>query len=278
MPEPTVPFQGAVWRSGEVPFSDQFDTVYGPHVQADRMAMPPAVAAHALTRYTRRGDLVLDPDCGAGTTLAEALRAGRHAVGATANRRWWEIARASVTAAKRAGAIGDGTVLAGCPSVLAGPAGVGLIGRATLVLTTIRSHPGPDWRPTTAVDNLADTLSHCLPLLRPGGHLVITARPRHVAGELIDLPGLILAAGRVAGLRPAHRRAALIARTTPKRITPDSRTRRGRRPAAPVMRVAHQDVVVLRAPDLPAAVAVPLPDRLLAAQANLETELFARAA
>ncbi|MEV6605679.1 DNA methyltransferase [Kutzneria sp. NPDC051319] len=260
MSEPSVPSTGSVWRCGEVPVDSQFDAVYAPRTRTDRAGMPPAVAAHALTRYCRRGDLVLDPDCGAGTTLTEALRGGRHAVGLTADRRLWEIARANVTAAKRAGAIGDGTVLAGGTAVLSGIGGAGLIGRVALVLTTIRSRPGSGPASTTAVDNLADTLSRCVPLLRPGGHVVITARPHRVDDELVDLPGLILTAGRGAGLRPAQRRAALVARTTLSRVAPKNRRPRDGR--LRVMRVAHHDIVVLRAPDRPALAAARLPREL----------------
>jgi modification methylase len=264
MPEPTTPSSGSVWRSGEVPVDDQLDSLYGPHTQADQTAMPPAVAAHALTRYCRRGDLVLDPDCGAGTTLIEALRSGRHAVGATADRRSWEIARANITTAKHAGAVGDGTVLAGSSRMLTGTAGAGLTGRVALVLTTIRHHRGGARRSTAAVDNLAETLSHCLPTMRPGAHVVIAARPQRAGGELVDLPGLILAAGRAVGLRPAHRRVALTAKARSATVAPDSRTRHSRCRMTPVMRVAHHDIVVFRAPDLPVAAAAPLPRDLSA--------------
>jgi modification methylase len=256
-----------VWLSGEIPVDGQFDAVYTPRTRTDRGGMPPAVAAHALRHYTQRGDLVLDPDCGTGATLTEALRGGRHAVGLTADRRLWEIARANVTAVKRAGAIGDGTVLTGGSEPLSGVACAGLTGRIDLVLTTIRNRASVDWRSSAAVDNLANTLSHCVPLLRPGGHVVITARPHHTADELLDLPGLILAAGRAAGLRPAHRRAALVAKATPRR-TP----RRGGRQPLPIMRVAHHDVVVLRAPDHPTRIAAPLPRELTVPRLRLATE------
>jgi modification methylase len=109
------------------------------------------------------------------------------------------------------------------------------------------------------VDNLTDMLARCVPLLRPGGHVVITARPHRVGDELIDLPGLIVAAGRTAGLRPAHRRAALVAKNTPPRLAPTGLARRSRdRGMPPVRRVAHHDVVVLRTPDQPAVAATRL--------------------
>lgn len=41
----------------------------------------PAFAREALKAFTRRGDTVLDPFCGGGTSLVEALVLGRRAVG-----------------------------------------------------------------------------------------------------------------------------------------------------------------------------------------------------
>ena len=58
--------------------------------------MLPAIAAHAIRHYTQPGDLVLDPMCGIGTTLVEALHAGRCAVGVEYEPHWVRIARANV--------------------------------------------------------------------------------------------------------------------------------------------------------------------------------------
>src|SRR6516225_4644944 len=41
----------------------------------------PVFTRVAIETFTRRGDLVLDPHVGGGTTLVEALAAGRHAIG-----------------------------------------------------------------------------------------------------------------------------------------------------------------------------------------------------
>src|SRR4051812_11738113 len=54
---------------------------YVPASRTHPAKMLPAVAAHAIAVYTVPGDIVLDPMCGSGTTLGEAVRAGRHAIG-----------------------------------------------------------------------------------------------------------------------------------------------------------------------------------------------------
>src|SRR3990167_11537539 len=43
--------------------------------------MPPALASAILSAYTKPGDTVLDPMAGIGTTVCEAIRLGRNAVG-----------------------------------------------------------------------------------------------------------------------------------------------------------------------------------------------------
>lgn len=46
---------------------------------------PEAVAEHVIERYSARGDWVIDPFCGFGTTLVVAERLGRHAAGCEAD-------------------------------------------------------------------------------------------------------------------------------------------------------------------------------------------------
>ncbi|MFZ3560831.1 TRM11 family SAM-dependent methyltransferase [Streptomyces sp. BH055] len=68
----------------------------------------PALARHAITTYTRPGDLVLDPMCGIGTTLVEAVHLGRHALGVEYEPRWAHLAEANLRHADRQGATGGG--------------------------------------------------------------------------------------------------------------------------------------------------------------------------
>lgn len=204
-----------VWPTGEVDRAAQLATGgYLPATATDTAGLPPAVAAHAVRSHTEPGDTVLDPDCGAGTVLVEAVRAGRHAVGMTGGR-WWPLARANLNTAKLAGALTDGMVLQrpGSPSgqrrsgqawsgeprgdLTAGTES-GLTGRVDLLLTGVRLDCGPDRtrirpgvigspggldldprtdRLRVAADRLAAMLVRCRPLLRPGGHVVLLAQP-----------------------------------------------------------------------------------------------------
>lgn len=60
-------------------------------------------------------------------------------------------------------------------------------------------------------DGFTRILTGCAAILRPGGHLAVTARPYRHHGELIDIPSLVVAAGTNAGLRLLEECTALIA-------------------------------------------------------------------
>ncbi|UGQ10548.1 hypothetical protein LO772_27435 [Yinghuangia sp. ASG 101] len=225
-----------------------------------------------IARYTRPGDTVVDPDCGAGAVLVEALHAGRHAVGATTDPRWWRAARANVTGAKRAAADSDGMVLDAGPRNLADTATQGLAGRAALVLTAVRPRlprPGAGDEPDPATDpspggsaearirdDLTRLLTWCQPLVQPGGYVVVAAQPQRRRFELLDLPGCVFGAGSAAGLRLDRRIVALTADPHGRRRAVDHalaprRFARGRERAAeyPVAVAAHCDVFVFRQAD-----------------------------
>src|SRR5690606_17966531 len=57
-------------------------------------------------------------------------------------------------------------------------------------------------------------------VLGPGGHVVVTARPYRLEGELVDIPGLVVAAGQHAGLQLVERCVALIAGVRDGRLVP----------------------------------------------------------
>ncbi|MCK2239784.1 MULTISPECIES: site-specific DNA-methyltransferase [unclassified Crossiella] len=256
----------SVWPTGQHDEIGQLrDGGYVADTAADAEGVVPAIAVYAITTYSQPGEVVLDPDCGAGTVLVEALRAGRHAVGLTPNARWWNTARANVTAAKRHGAWRDGSVLDGKPQLLATVRAAGLAGRVGLVLTTLRLHGGCDLGggdPDNALTRLTRTLRHCRPLVRPGGHVIVILRPRRHAGALLDLPSPVLAAGQTAGLIPAARCVALLAELRDSRLVTCASlaqrraAARDRAAGAPTLLPVHHDVLVFRVPALAEPVAL----------------------
>jgi DNA modification methylase len=70
--------------------------------------MLPAIARQAIGAYSHPGDLVLDPMCGIGTTLVEAIHLSRDAIGIELEPRWAQLASANITHARRQGGHGDG--------------------------------------------------------------------------------------------------------------------------------------------------------------------------
>lgn len=65
-----------------------------------------------------------------------------------------------------------------------------------------------------------DILTGCVPLLRPGGIVAVTARPYRTRGELVDIPGMVVAAGHAAGLTLIDRCVALIAAVRNGQLVP----------------------------------------------------------
>src|ERR1039458_2908128 len=75
--------------------------------------MLPAIAARAIAAYSEPGDLVLDPMCGIGTTLVEAVHQGRDGIGVEYEARWANVARGNVELARSQGASGSAEVVQG---------------------------------------------------------------------------------------------------------------------------------------------------------------------
>ncbi|WP_370934622.1 DNA methyltransferase [Amycolatopsis sp. cg13] len=247
----------SVWPTGQRgPLAQLRDAGCVPGTETDAERIPPAVAAHAITAYSHPGDLVVDPSCGAGTVLTEALRAGRHALGLTPAAPWWALARGNITAAKTAGAWCDGSVFDARPRALGTVRAAGLIGRAGLVLTALRTetdHRKDAERESfeSVLSRFATTLHYCEPLLHTGGRLVVVTRPRrNPDGALVDLTTPIAAAATAAGLALVERCLALTAELRGSRLLPRSsiadRRAASRTDAAgePTTLTAHHEVLV----------------------------------
>ncbi|WP_409497218.1 DNA methyltransferase [Amycolatopsis sp. cmx-11-12] len=255
--QPEGPVVASVWPTGTTSVATQLDEGgYHDATSTDPALMAPAIARHAITAFTRPGGVVLDPDCGAGTAIVEALCSGRHAIGLTGQRRWWRLARANVTAAKARGVFVDGMVLVldRRPGTAVAAATAGLTGRVDLLLTTLRP-AGSNGDIDGALDRLHSLLSQYRPLVRPGGHVVITCAPqRHpLRHELLDVPSRIAEIGSASGLAPIARCLALTAavrRRAYTRATLAQRRAAGRAERAlghPIALPAHHTVLVFRA-------------------------------
>jgi predicted RNA methylase len=250
--------------------------------------MLPEIARHAIRAYTRPGDVVLDPMCGIGTTLVEAVHLGREAVGIELEPKWASIARLNLEAAAVQGAPGNGQVHTGeGAEVAARLATRSLTGRVRLVLTSppygsmthgqvrsardgaaaVEKHAhvysrGRDrrvanlayQRPEVLSDSFTRIMAACRPLLAPGGVVVVTTRPYRTQGRLVDFPGEVAAAGRRAGLVQVDRCAALLCAVRGGEVV--SRvsffqmieTRRLRRQGRPVHVIQHEDALVFTNP------------------------------
>ena len=140
--------------------------------------MLPELARRAITAYSDPGDLVVDPMCGIGTTLVEAIHLDRDALGVERERRWASLATANLAHAREQGATGRAAVIEGDARQLA------------RLLT--RAHPS--WPTATTEEESANAVAR----LGAGSvDLILTSPPYGRDIELIDKPAWL--AGRRLG-------------------------------------------------------------------------------
>ncbi len=293
MPEP-APL--SVWLTGQQTARAQRAGRYVPASVAHPGKMLPAIARHAILAYTQPGDLVLDPMCGIGTTLVEAVHAGRDAVGVEYEPTWVQLARRNLHHARTQGANGMGRVVHGDARHIDALLAEELRGHVALVLTSppygaslhgqVTARPGRgvvkrDYRYSRDPDNLAHVgldrlldgvvqiLTGCAPLLRPGGIVAITVRPYWEKGVLVDLPGqLTTAVTERTELRLLDRNVALLAALRNDHLVTRAsffqlnQVRRARATGRPRHLIAHEDVIVFAGESHPsdAAGSDPAPD------------------
>ncbi|PNE38201.1 TRM11 family SAM-dependent methyltransferase [Streptomyces noursei] len=273
-------YSSSVWNTAPTSAPAQRNGRYVPGSAAHPAKMHPGIAAHAITAYTQPGDLVLDPMCGIGTTLVEALHLGRNALGIEYEPKWATLASLNARTAAQENGTGTGIVRCGDARRLTDLAPASARGEVNLVVTSppygpsvhgqVRSsretgEPGvvkKDFRYGHDRANLAhvstdqlleaftEILAQCRTMLRPGGTAVITTRPWRERGELIDLPSAVLAAGRAAGLVPSERCVALLAGIRNSRLVTRpsffqmKNVRDARRQGVPLSVVQHEDVLI----------------------------------
>ena len=282
-----------MWATAQTSPAAQRKGRYVTESTAHPAKMLPAVAAHAIAHYTAPGDLVLDPMCGIGTTLIEAVHQDRRALGVEYEPHWVQVTRANLDLAHQAGIEHDGQVFHGDARQLAALLPPEHLGQAALVVTSPPYGPSTHGQVTAAPGtgvhkyhhlygntldrgNLANIGHHRLlsgftkilagtaAFLRPGGHIAITIRPWREHAELIDLPSQILACGTHAGLIPVERCVALLARVAEDDLVARGSffqrdfIRKQRHAGLPLHLIAHEDVLVFRTKPDPSASGSPI--------------------
>lgn len=126
----------SVWVTAQKDARNQRRGRYSPASAAHPAKMLPAIAAHAVATYTTPGQLVLDPMCGIGTTLVEAVHLGRNALGVELEPRWAAIACGNLNHARAQGASGHARVKTGDARRTHTLIGSDQYGRVQLLLTS----------------------------------------------------------------------------------------------------------------------------------------------
>jgi hypothetical protein len=206
---------------------------------------------------------VFDPFTGVGTTLVEAVYAGRRAIGAEAEPRWVEVPVLNLAHAHRNGASQEGLVILGDARHLA-PIPRRLRRSVDLIVTS----PPAQLRPVRSVtrrsplsngelvDQLAIDLklamTSWIPLLRPGATIVLATRLLHRHEQTLGLTVPIASTAEWAGPDLIERVAALRTRVRDAqqrpRSLPQGRGHQRGRKAAGRPQVVHDDVLVYRVP------------------------------
>ncbi|WBB91411.1 DNA methyltransferase [Verrucosispora sp. WMMC514] len=219
--------QRSVWLLGQRPVTAQRRGKYVHGSAAHPQRMWPDLAAAAIIRYSQPGDLVLDPLAGVGTTLIEAVAAGRDTIGVEYEPDWVRLAQANLHRANRAGGTGQGTVLAGDATHLPDVLPSALRGRVALVVTSpphgrpLQGRVANRSRRVDLAAGMTAVLTGCLPLLRPDATVVVTLRchPNHPA---VEAPDAIPAAGAGAGLTLIEHTIGVLADAHDGRFVPTS--------------------------------------------------------
>ncbi|MEV0269791.1 DNA methyltransferase [Hamadaea sp. NPDC050747] len=279
-PVPQLPL--SVWLTAQKTSRWQRHGRYLPDSVRHPARMLPAIAAHAITTYTQPGDLVLDPMCGIGTTLVEAIHLDRDAIGVEYETAWASLAIRNIRHAADQGATGTATVHTADATRLTQLLPADMFGRVALVVTsppygpathgqvkpehghgiakTHHAYGDPHDRVNLAhagrdlVDGFTQILAECVTALRPGGIVAVTARPFRRNGTLIDLPSQVVQAGVDVGLQPVERCVALLAALRDGRLISRASffqthlVRKARAAGVPMQLLVHEDVLILQKP------------------------------
>jgi modification methylase len=275
----------AIWPCAQTTSQWQRHGRYMPESNRHPGKMLPALARRAIETYSDPGDLILDPMCGIGTTLVEAIHSGREAVGVELEPRWARLARANIAHAHHQGASRRAHVIEGdarqaarllndarhpqVDLIVTSPPyacqvadvaenatsiGVGPLRRIdTTNYSANRSNLGYA-RGDNYIAAMAEVYEACVAALKPGGFLVLVTKDMRSGGALRNLSGdtITLCEGlglrywqRIIGLLAAVRDGELVMRPYLWQVLT---VRRARARGERTHVVGHEDVLVFRKP------------------------------
>lgn len=191
--------------------------VWPPHASSERHhsylaasrgkhRISPELAARAILAYSDPGDLVVDPHCGIGTVLIEAIQNGRRAIGVDPDRSRAAHATANISHAREQGAAGRAAVIEGDPAQLPR-----LLPKTAAILNPpasntqprrVRRHPAGSTQLILTAAPARTTvalLSTWMSVLAPGGFLLLVQT--QAAGKPRRGLGATIAAAEQAGLQ-----------------------------------------------------------------------------
>ncbi|GAA4921911.1 hypothetical protein GCM10023223_48760 [Stackebrandtia albiflava] len=245
--------------------------------------MFPHIARHAIAAYTSPGDLVVDPMCGIGTTLVEAIELGRPAIGIEYEPAWTGTAAANLYLARqRVPDAPASDVITGDARQLPVLLPQDAVGRVKLILTSppygqlthgrvrqnaqgrilkLSNRYGPHRNDRSQlahrglpalIDGLTEVFTACGQVLAPDGLLVLAVRPWVEQGRLVDFPSMMVDAATTAGLAITQRCAAILARWNHHTQTLEPHhtffalhnTRQARANGRPAHLIVHEDILV----------------------------------
>jgi len=289
--QPGAPVPLAVWPVGQTPAAGQWAARYLPGSAEQPASIAPELARRIIVEYSKPGELILDPCCGAGATLVEAAGRGRRVLGVETHDSWARLAVANCEHILAPDTWPLVEVITGDPRRLADLVGdhdgqIDLVilcphagtntdsspssaqrqltlssGPSTPTSTVIKPEPEPQpWHGDASGNGVGTLVVACGQVLRPGGLLVIVTGNTHGPDRLIDRASDTIAAAQAAGLEYLQHIVAVHAAVRDSSLVaelPASSSETSTPPALGTRshRVVHHDVLVFRNPGDPAAAA-----------------------
>jgi DNA modification methylase len=222
------------------------------------------LARRTIEVYSDPGDLVVDPACGSGTAIVEAIRLDRDAIGIEADRGRAGLARANLRHVCHRSAAGRAEVVVGTPSELPrllAAEGARVLCRHSRSNVAQLAYGSVDLVLTSTTEprrmrraQLVELCRESARVVKPGGFVVIVTRDQpgrpNRAAETVSIAEEV-------GLHFWQHAVALLAPVRDGELAVDARWRA----TAGLHRICHEDVLVFRRPAVAAVASTPVEAR-----------------